>query len=227
MLELLVFHIHNHVAEHLHEPAIRIPRKRRIAGELGMGTVVVPRHAGVLSALGMLLADRLRDYAAGALGRSDFEKLFERLERRALRETPGAEVVRMADIRYEGQSYELTVPWRASDPAAPFHAEHLRSYGYANERKPIEVVTLRLRARQAIERPRLRAPRRRAVPPAARRLYSGGRWCRAAAVTREGFPVGALAGPALVLDYGSTTLIPAGWSGRIERGGSLVMRRED
>ena len=49
-----------------------------IARELGIRTVIVPQHAGALSALGMLMADAVRDYAAGVLGRADIEKRFER-----------------------------------------------------------------------------------------------------------------------------------------------------
>ncbi len=103
-----------------------------IAEELGIPTVLVPEYAGALSALGMLLASHVRDYAAGALNRPDFEKEFARLESRARKELPGAVPARSADIRYAGQSYELTVPWNAPDPGAPFHREHQRVYGYSN-----------------------------------------------------------------------------------------------
>ena len=86
--------------------------------------VIVPEHAGALSALGMLLADAVRDYAAGALGRTGFEKHFAALERRARRESPGATIERTADLRYRGQSYELNVPW--PNPARLFHREGTR-----------------------------------------------------------------------------------------------------
>src|SRR5258708_3132666 len=54
-----------------------------IAAELGVRTVVVPEFAGALSALGMLLADNVRDFAVGVLNRTDFERQYKRLERRA------------------------------------------------------------------------------------------------------------------------------------------------
>ena len=196
-----------------------------IAAELGISVVLVPQHAGVLSALGMLLADRIRDYAAGALARRDFEALYGVLERQALRETPGATIARLADLRYKGQSYELTVPWRAADPSAPFHREHERAYGYASPGKPVEVVTLRVRATLANPKPRIAAPRRRVAAPAYRRVFSGGRWRRTAVLSRESFPAAGIDPPVLVTDYGSSTLIPVGWGGRIRRGGMLVMRR--
>ena len=55
-----------------------------MASELGILTVLVPEYAGALSALGMLLADRVRDYAAGVLNCPDMEREFARLERVAL-----------------------------------------------------------------------------------------------------------------------------------------------
>ena len=95
-----------------------------IARELGIETVIVPEYAGALSALGMLMADAVRDYAAGVLGREDLEKQFDVLERRARRESPEAEIERSADLRYRGQSYELNVPWPGA--ARAFHREHAR-----------------------------------------------------------------------------------------------------
>ncbi len=82
-----------------------------IADQLGIRSVIVPQYAGALSALGMLMADAVRDYAAGVLGHDNIEKIFEALEKRASRESPGAEIERSADLRYRGQSYELNVPW--------------------------------------------------------------------------------------------------------------------
>src|SRR5580704_5693656 len=85
-----------------------------IAEELGISTVIVPRMAGALSALGMLLADRTRDYSIGALGVSDYETRFRKLEKQATRDVRGATLHRFADVRYAGQSYELTIPWNAN-----------------------------------------------------------------------------------------------------------------
>ncbi len=123
-----------------------------IARELGIETVIVPEYAGALSALGMLMADAVRDYAAGVLGRGDLEREFDVLERRARRESPGAEIERSADVRYRGQSYELNVPWPGA--ARAFHREHARIYGYATPGREIEVVTIRVRARQRVAKPK-------------------------------------------------------------------------
>ena len=197
-----------------------------IARELGIRTVLVPEYAGALSALGMLLASRVRDYAAGVLNRSDFEREFMRLERAASKELPGAEVIRSADIRYAGQSYELTVPWNAADPAAPFHHEHQRVYGYSNPERAIEIVTVRVRSRLDVQKPKLvsrRSRSRTAGRPVIRRIHSAGAWRDTPVYPRSSLPSAKLPGPALILDYGSTTLIPPGWTFSVDRVGSLKL----
>jgi N-methylhydantoinase A/oxoprolinase/acetone carboxylase beta subunit len=195
-----------------------------IASELGIQTVLVPEHAGALSALGMLLADRVRDYAAGVLNRPELEPEFQRLERSARKELPGAKLVRSADIRYSGQSYELTIPWQAANPAEPFHREHQKVYGYADATRPIEIVTIRVRAKQAVEKPRLIIQRKISGvnrTAARRRIHVGRSWRDTAVYSRTDLPSKPLSGPALVVDYGSTTLIPAGWRFSADQFGTL------
>jgi N-methylhydantoinase A len=196
-----------------------------MAQELGIRTVIVPDYAGALSALGMLLADNVRDYAAGVLNRSDLEGVFRGLERTARRDMRGSALSRFADLRYAGQSYELTVPWEASDPARPFHAEHHRVYGYSDPARPIEVVTARVRAvsvhsLKPVPGRLKRAPGR--GKRGMRSIYTGGRFrptpvFKRAEVTRAN-------GPALIIDYGSTTLVGPGWSVLRDAHGSLVLR---
>ncbi|MDE3195377.1 MAG: hypothetical protein KGN84_03475, partial [Acidobacteriota bacterium] len=116
-----------------------------LAESLRIRTVIIPRMAGVLSALGMLLADRQRDFSIGALGVSDYEARFRKLEKLAPR---GAKKERFADVRYAGQSYELTIPWGWS-----FHEAHQRVYGYSDPKRATQIVTLRLRATIPVQRP--------------------------------------------------------------------------
>jgi N-methylhydantoinase A/oxoprolinase/acetone carboxylase beta subunit len=118
-----------------------------LADRLEIGTVLVPAHAGVLSALGMLTAGVSREYSASALGRSA-EAVFAELEARARAEMTeeGFEDValeRHVDLRYTGQSYELRLPWRDRDR---FGAYHRQSYGYAHEGRAVEIVTVRVTA---------------------------------------------------------------------------------
>ena len=195
-----------------------------LAAELGCTTVIVPRLAGALSALGMLLADRTRDYSAGALGASarDIEARFRKLEKQARRDLRGATLQRSTDLGYTGQSYELTIP-----DGGDFHKEHHRIYGYSDPKRPTEAVTLRLRATLPVEKPTLREPRRKtSAPVVTRRVFVDGKFRTIAAAPRDFSPRALTHGPALITDYGSTTLVPSGWSIRRDSAGSLILRRK-
>ncbi len=193
-----------------------------MAEELGIRTVIVPRFAGALSALGMLLADRMRDYSAAVVDAAQVERRFVELERAARRDVPRATLQRMADCRYVGQSYELTIPWGAS-----FHEEHQRIYGYCDHRRPTEVITVRVRATvPAAEAGRPRFERAISkVRTDSRRVRTGGKFQSVQVFVREQVRERDARGPALVLDYGATTLIPAGWRFRVDRAGNLIAHR--
>jgi N-methylhydantoinase A/oxoprolinase/acetone carboxylase beta subunit len=195
-----------------------------IAQELGIRTVIVPEYAGALSALGMLMADAVRDYAAGVLGRHNIEKMFADLERRARRESRGAEIERTADLRYRGQSYELNVPWNNGDPATLFHREHEKIYGYANPGRDVEIVTIRVRARTTVEKAKLaRNAAAGREKPEQRRIWVGGGWKNVDTWKRRNLTNRSKPGPALVLDYGSTTLVPPAWKFRVDPAGNLLL----
>ena len=198
-----------------------------IARELGIGTVLVPQDAGALSALGMLMADAVRDYSAGVLGKTDLEKRFAALEKLARRESPGAEIERSADLRYRGQSYELNVEYRSGAKAgaeARFHREHQKVYGYSHPGREVEVVAIRVRARMKLEKAELRAAPRRAGKPGVRHVWMDGAWHDAAVWKREQLGSTARLGPALILDYGSTTVAPPGWRFKVDRAGNLLLQ---
>ena len=134
---------------------------------------------------------------------------------------PDATLERFADVRYTGQSYELTIPWNSN-----FHKAHHRTYGYSDPKRATQVVTLRVRATVRVEKPSLRTPATARVPRQLRRVWIEGRWREITASPREGLGARALRGPALITDYGSTTLVPPGWSMRLDRAGSLILRRQ-
>ncbi|HVT92537.1 MAG TPA: hydantoinase/oxoprolinase family protein [Bryobacteraceae bacterium] len=196
-----------------------------LAAQLGLRTVLVPAFAGVLSALGLLWADTVRDFAIGALSHETLDPLFRSLERRARRELPGASLERSADLRYVGQSYELNVPWRG-DGASAFHREHQRVYGYSDEKRPIEIVTVRVRARRTTPKPALvRESNAGQAPAMERRVFVDGRWRRVRVYARSQVSRAIADGPALVADYGATTLIPPGWQFHQDDHGMLIIRR--
>ena len=98
-----------------------------LAEELEIGTVLVPQAAGVLSALGLALSDERRDTVRSLVVPLDGAELPADGE---------------ADIRYAGQSFELTVPL-GGDVAEAFHRAHEDRYGYADRARPLELVALR------------------------------------------------------------------------------------
>src|SRR5215218_134701 len=99
-----------------------------LADELGVRTVLVPRAAGVLSALGLVASEERREHV--------------RSEVRALDEIDDLPQEGEADVRYLGQGFELSVAL-GGDVAADFHAAHRERYGYADPDRPLEVVAVR------------------------------------------------------------------------------------
>ena len=113
-----------------------------LADELGISTVLVPEAAGVLSALGLAVGDERRDFVESFVGR--------------LEEAGELPAEGEADLRYEGQSFELTVPL-GDDLAGAFHRAHEARYGYADEARPVELVAVR--TAEVRPGPELRLPR--------------------------------------------------------------------
>ena len=133
-----------------------------LAERLDVSTVIVPPHAGVLSAVGMLAADCVRDYSRSVLGK-DAVLAFEELGSQAAAEFSDegfSEVLfeRLIDLRYEGQSYEITVPW---EQRADFHAHHRKLYGYDHTGREVEQVTARVKATAILDKIDLAAPSQR------------------------------------------------------------------
>jgi N-methylhydantoinase A len=99
-----------------------------LADELGIGTVAVPAAAGVLSALGLVASDERRDRVVSYVRRlAEIDELPDEGE---------------ADLRYAGQSFELTIPL-GGDVEEAFHRAHEERYGYADRGRPVELVAVR------------------------------------------------------------------------------------
>jgi N-methylhydantoinase A len=119
-----------------------------VAGALGMRAVIVPPRAGVLSAVGLVCSPRQRELVRSwpePLAHAGLATALDRVADEAVALVGGrvVEVERLVDCRYEGQSHELTV----SSPES-FPAEHERRNGFARQGAPVEVVSLRVRARR-------------------------------------------------------------------------------
>jgi N-methylhydantoinase A len=176
----------------------------QIAEELGMRRVLVPVASGVLSAFGLVVAERRRDLVESVLlARDDLtaERIAEAVERLAERgrEELGAdgaepELRASYDLRYEGQAFELQIAGNpAPDPdelRRAFDRAHEDRYGYADHDAGLELVSVRVAV---------------ALPGAEPRAAA---W--------DGLPEGASEGPAVVRLPGSTLVVPKGWRARAE-----------
>lgn len=219
-----------------------------LAEALAIPRVLVPKFPGALSALGILCSDVVRDYsrtvllpASGAEGqatRARLEREFRALERGARTELkregfppPAQRLLRQLDLRYRGQAYELTLPYRR-DFGRDFHRAHQRRYGYADPARAVEVVNVRLRAvgvtRKPVQRrgpsagPRSPAPAWLKKTP----VYFNGRLLQTDFYVRERLrPGNRIVGPAVIAEYSATTLLPSGWQLRVDAGENLLLDR--
>ena len=147
---------------------------------------------------------------------------------------------RYLDVRYVGQSFELTIehPSRRSSLdlakliSDSFYKAHLRRFGYADRNEPVEVVNLRIKLDVAMEKPSVEEPTIGQSNPKAALIG------QADVVYREGSLLSALyqrehllcgnqiVGPALVIQMDSTTVVPPGWKGAIDAFGNLLLEPE-
>ena len=143
--------------------------------------MLVPEAAGVLSALGLVASEERRDSVRSYLV--------------PLRDAGELPREGEADLRYRGQSFELTLPLQA-DLAEAFHRAHAESYGFADRTREIELVAVRtVEARPAPE------------------------------VEIVGRGHLAVEGPQVVALPGATAWVPPGWSGETDRHGTLILER--
>lgn len=206
-----------------------------LAGAIGVSRVLVPRVPGALSALGLAAAPQVCTQSRSVLkapgaAQNNPETVFAELERSALRalgESETAAIERLADVRYVGQSWELTVPWPADgDPRPPFEAAHLRSYGFSRPTAPIEVVTLRVRVEAAhqVALPPAPRPEEGVASETAVLLPDGGE-TQAALVPRAILAAGeTVKGPAVITQFDATTYVPPGWLVTVGKWGDLELK---
>jgi N-methylhydantoinase A len=220
-----------------------------LAAELGILNVLIPRHPGVLSAAGLLAAPIEHEVAIAfprplaALDFADVRGILDELDRSCAR-LMAEEIIgsmRMAirysaDVWYVGQSYHLEVPLDtdAPDPMAKLYREflalHDRIYGHATE-QPAAMVNLRSvhraggsdRLDEGPYRPLDTDPRK---PPRPIRVAGARTPVQAAIYQRAAMPIGlTFAGPAIVEQDDTTTLVEPGWRGAVLDNGNLLLTR--
>ena len=204
-----------------------------LAEELGIETILVPRAGGVLSALGLAISDLRHDYvrpyllSLGDVDAKEFGGKFEDMEEAATEDLEGPEYTRRADLRYRGQSFELTVE---ADPLEKleerFHAAHEQRYGYRMEDESVELVNLRLIATVPVEKPELEEPEGEEAESDPRRADFDGEWQEVPVFDRELMGEGSrVSGPTIVEFKESTCVVRPGWRGAVDGVGNLVLER--
>jgi len=208
--------------------ALRIPR------------VLVPALPGALSAVGILLADTVRDFsrtvmvpgeAIGNLGEI-FGELSAEGAAEFVAEGLNGVAERSLDLRYRGQGYELNVGFDPQTPGASmkaFHELHRLRYGFADEARPVEVVNVRVRMIAASEpyepeRRTLVAGNGSAACTAEREVWFEDGWRPTRIYKRELLTPGdAIVGPAMITEYTAATLVPPGCAARVDGLANLVI----
>ena len=228
-----------------------------MAENLGIETILIPPNGGLLSAYGMLFADVVKDYSQTVLWRfeTDSERLvealnagFDELLTRAKNEMKAEgflpnqlKIDRSLDMRYEGQSYELNIPYfsqrRDHSNAVEvlvkgFHAAHEQRFGYARIDAPVEIVNLRLTATGETDKLPIQPARLADADPS--KAFTGQNrvvFEREALTTdfyrREALhPGNQIAGPAILTEFSATTVIPPNFSAVVDAYQNLILTKK-
>ena len=213
-----------------------------LAESLGMRHAIVPIHAGVLSALGMLAAPRGRQLShtqrglLQELGKASIEAGFKALVEQGVAslEQEGIKPAEIGcshslDLRYQGQSYTLNIPWQGSvdEASETFHQAHQERYGHRLA-LPVELVNLRIGLQgpaTAIEL--IETEGEGAAEPSSRAtLHRVGEevdvWIRDRLMGGQ-----VIDGPALITEQVSTTYLAPGWACMVDPVGNLVLEYRD
>ncbi|MGA2072285.1 MAG: hydantoinase/oxoprolinase family protein [Terriglobia bacterium] len=217
-----------------------------LARGLRLPKVVVPRNPGAFSALGILLSDIVRDSVRSVFLRVHHDgeqpKLWRQLESRfAIMERASraelqhegfpaqmAQAEQRLDVRYAGQSYDLSVPFK-KDFRRLFDQQHLQAYGYSHPGRRIEIVNLRLRLSIRTPKPPLRVHKTRHAAPAkmkSKLVWFDGRFRTTPVYDRERLAAGSrLRGLAVIVEYSSSTVVPPDFRCEVDKYLNLVLTR--
>lgn len=224
-----------------------------VAEFLGMRSVLVPPNPGNLSAFGLQVTDVRRDFVRTHVREvaedmaNEADALWAELERQGLDElkfegvrAEQVELRRGADFRYVGEGYEVTVmaPEGVTGHGtlaaleALFHQEHNRVYGFSYEgTQKVEIVNARVQAVGRLRRPGIQTKAAGSGREAAsiRSVYwrdTG--WVESVVYDRATLAAGVeVAGPCVVEEYGSTTVVPSNWFAQVDTSGNLNLKRQD
>ncbi len=199
-----------------------------LAEELQIKRIIVPIHPGLFSAFGLLTADLSRTFIQPIIKQAaiNIEPTFIQLReqtRKSLKQEgfTSYQTVQQVDLRYQGQAYEITLPYRKNtNLAQSFGREHKSLYGYSSD-DTVEAVNARIRAIIPIPKAKLTKKRLKpAKPPAptsSRKMSLLGSWRKVPVYDREKlFPGVRGKGPCIIEEYDSTTVIGKNWKWKID-----------
>ena len=209
-----------------------------LARALRIPTIIAPTAPGALSAVGVLVAEVIKDqgrtvmFTYGPKEISKLGRVFRELEKdaTALLRSEGfprskQRHERSLAMRYRGQSFELEVRNTAGDLAAAFHRIHRERYGYAQEQSEIEIVSARLRSFGIVEKlPQRKIAAGKTRPHGKVTAYFNGRKVNVVLYRRDELLAGTkLQTPCIVTEYSATTLIDVDSKARIDGFGNLLI----
>jgi len=223
-----------------------------IVKELMVPTVIIPMNPGITSALGLLMTDLRHDYVLTYISRADridlgrvnsiyrdFESQGKSLLAQEGVKSEGMLSYKFMDMRYVGQSYELTIPLPSKeintkdidDAVALFHKEHEKAYGHCAPEEPVEIANLKLSASGLISKPKLREVKRGGIRPekalrTRRKVYfaEADSFLECPAYDRYRLTWGnVIRGPAIVDDKDATTVVHPGYQAAVDKFGNLIL----
>ncbi len=223
-----------------------------LAEGLQIPRVFVPPFPGVLSALGMLAAQPSLDYSRTIMRQlpvesdgqfSWLEENFQALEARATREmreegydAEEVTLIRQLDMRYVGQSHELTVtiPWNSSEwlLTQQFHEIHEARYTYRRPGVAVEIVNVRCVAKADVRLPRPQKMKSTALDFSRavlgfKKVWFKDRFEKTLFLDRDKMSADQeFDGPAIVVQYDTTTVIPPAWQAAIDDYGNLLLKQK-
>ncbi len=209
-----------------------------LARALRIPTIIVPAAPGALSAVGVLVADVIKDQSRTVMFTNEpkqvarLEKVFRDLEKEATKVLRAEGFVgsrqrheRSLAMRYRGQSFELEVKHTSGELAPAFHRAHRERYGYTQENSEIEIVSARLRSFGVVDKlPQEKLSRGKSSSPGRVMAHLDGRKVEVNLYQRDELLAGAkLQTPCIVAEYSATTLIPAGCTARVDEFGNVII----
>ncbi len=216
-----------------------------VAEELGIDSIVLPANPGNACATGLLTTNLQHDYVrtyVTEMPEADIEVVrtlvaeMEDLAKKQLLEEglpeDRIEISSSADIRYVGQSFQLEVPVTVSSSLEEiergFHKRYEKVYGYSRREKPTEIVYLRSVSSGIVDKP-APAPSPVSATDETRQngdIYFDGEVQRSEIISRNRIASGAsIIGPAVIREYGSTTVLNPGWQATADDLGNLHLNR--